>query len=47
MSPIHKGKDGKWYFWDETWAFKHGPFDTEEEAQEALNKYALEQLNWE
>ena len=32
--------DGKWYFWDETWSFKHGPFDTEEEAREELSRYA-------
>ena len=29
-----------WYFWDETWAFGFGPFKTEEEAREALKKYA-------
>lgn len=29
-----------WYFWDETWANRHGPFPTREEAQEACNRYA-------
>ena len=21
-----------WYFWDETWDYRHGPFETKEEA---------------
>lgn len=29
-----------WYFWDETWAFAHGPFGTREDAVAALNVYA-------
>lgn len=29
-----------WYFWDEVWIFQHGPFDTEEKANEACNEYA-------
>lgn len=33
-----------WYFWDETEAYAHGPFGTEDEAISALNVYA-EQLN--
>ncbi len=38
--PVHKDKDG-WYFWDETWSSAVGPFDTEEKAREALNKYCV------
>jgi hypothetical protein len=37
--PVHE-EEGKWYHWDETWADRHGPFDTEEKAREALEKYA-------
>lgn len=29
-----------WYFWDETEAFYHGPFATEQEANAALITYA-------
>lgn len=38
-SPIYEGKDGKWYFWDETWSNEYGPFDTEEKARERLKDY--------
>lgn len=31
---------GKWYFYDETWVRSYGPFNTEQEANEACNKYA-------
>lgn len=34
---------GKWYFWTETWADSYGPYDTEEEANAACDRYA-EQL---
>lgn len=33
-------KDGKFFFWDETWANSQGPFDTREAAQEGMRKYA-------
>jgi len=39
MNPIHQNEDGKWYFWDETWAFEEGPFNTKLEAENALDKY--------
>ena len=29
-----------WYFWDETWAYLHGPYRTEECARLALVIYA-------
>jgi hypothetical protein len=39
--PVHQDpKDGKWYFYDETWADRYGPYDGEQEAREALKKYA-------
>ncbi len=34
-------KDGKWYFWDETWSELSEPFDSEEECREELNKYII------
>ena len=33
-----------WYFWDETWIFKYGPYDTREEAVEALENYCEDLL---
>ena len=36
--PIHQHGD-KWWFLDETRA-DHGPYDSEQEAQKALNVYA-------
>lgn len=40
-NPVHKGQDGKWYFWDETWAYECGPYDTEAIAQTELNDYCI------
>ena len=31
---------GKWYFWDEVWAYTHGPFDTKEVCDRACTEYA-------
>lgn len=31
--------DGAWYFWDETWADKLGPFASEAEARTELRAY--------
>lgn len=41
--PIYTVPD-KWYFWDETWAFAHGPFDDKAEAEAQLKRY-VEWLN--
>ena len=30
---------GKWYFWEETWAHRQGPFNTESDAELALYEY--------
>lgn len=34
--------NGKWYYWDETWVTAYGPFDTEQEAREGLDKYSAQ-----
>lgn len=39
MNPVHESQ-GKWWFWDETWANEIGPYNTEEEANQALTHYA-------
>jgi hypothetical protein len=36
---IHKEADG-WYFWDETWAHRLGPFTSEKKCEIKLTKYA-------
>ena len=37
-------RDGKWYWWDECWAFETGPYDTEVLARQALVEYSKEYL---
>jgi len=41
---VHKGEDGKWYYWDETWSFEEGPYESREKCLEALYKYWKECL---
>ena len=36
--PVHM-EDGKWYFWDETWAARHGPYPDETTARVRLAAY--------
>jgi hypothetical protein len=36
---VHRGEDGKWYFWGEDWCSLNGPFLTEERAKRELEKY--------
>ncbi len=43
VDPVHEVK-GKWYFWDETWSFEEGPYNTEQECRDALDKYAKDCL---
>lgn len=47
MDPIHQNEDGKWYFWDETWSFEEGPYDSQPEAAEALDDYYRHVLHYE
>lgn len=39
LDPVHTGAEG-WYYWDETWAERHGPFESEHEARMSLAEYA-------
>jgi len=43
VHPIHKF-DGSWWFWDETWANRWGPFENEEAARAGLRAYATDVL---
>ena len=45
--PVFSEGPGMWYFWDETWAWRHGPYATEELARSKLKKYAIEELGHE
>ena len=38
-NPLHEHKDGKWWFYDETWAFENGPFESFEDGSVALEAY--------
>ena len=41
VPPVHLNKeDNKWWFWDETWSYKHGPYETEEIANRKCQEYA-------
>ena len=33
-----------WYFWNETWSDRYGPYSTQEEAQNALDYYCETEL---
>ena len=33
-----------WYFWDETWVARYGPFPTETSCEEKLGQYVKEVL---
>ena len=43
IDPVHEF-DGKWYFWDETWADRYGPYDNEDTCRKALDRYCKEVL---
>ena len=43
--PVHiDWDDDKWYFWDETWATRYGPYDSETAARRALKYYGRTEL---
>lgn len=39
---VHRHSNDTWWFWDETWMSEYGPYPTEEEANQAVNRYAAE-----
>ena len=44
MDPIHQNEFGNWYFYDEIWVDRIGPFKDESTARAALKDY-FEYLN--
>lgn len=45
QDPIFQDEDDKrWYFWDETWAFKYGPFCCRKAAEDQLQEYVEKYL---
>lgn len=42
--PIVHEENNSWYFWDETWTNRHGPFASRDEAETMLEAYLLESL---
>ena len=45
MNPIHE-ENGKWYFWDETWAHRMGPYDSREKVEKEFKSY-IDIIEWE
>lgn len=43
--PVHQDRSGEWFFWDETWCDRIGPYDSREAATSALARYCKEYLN--
>lgn len=39
--PVHFDEGG-WWFWDETWSGREGPFESRTRAREALSRYCVE-----
>ena len=39
MDPVEEDVTG-WWFWDETWADRFGPYKNEEDVREALSMYS-------
>ena len=39
--PIIHEHERKWWFWDEVWGDRMGPYDTEEEARKKLKEYVV------
>lgn len=41
--PVHQ--EGElWYFWDEVWCDRYGPYDSEKECKKELDRYCKEVL---
>lgn len=45
IDPVHEYR-GFWYFWDETWSSRMGPFESKELARNCLKRY-VRKLNGE
>lgn len=41
--PVHKDK-GSWWFWDEAWAYRYGPYPSEKKARRELENYCKDLL---
>lgn len=37
--PVEQWADEKWYFWNEVWTDAYGPYDSEQDARDALKIY--------
>jgi hypothetical protein len=40
MSAVYQALDGQWYFWDETWTERQGPYTSENVANAYARAYA-------
>lgn len=45
QDPVHQDEsDGQWYFWDETWANRYGPYDSRRKAEQRIDDYCRDVL---
>ena len=44
MKAVIHEHNGKWWFWDETWVHQMGPYNSQDEAANALKDYCINQL---
>jgi len=43
-NPVFQDDDGKWWFWNETWSDKYGPYESKERVAKALYTYCIYEL---
>lgn len=43
-NPVFQDEDGKWWFWNETWSDKYGPYDSKNAVAKALYTYCIYEL---
>lgn len=41
---VHPHDDGTWWFWTETWCDEEGPYQSQQEAEDACVRYTKEVL---
>jgi len=42
--PVEQDADGKWWFWNEVWSDRYGPYETKEAVAKALYTYCKYEL---
>ena len=42
MNDVIEYIDGQWFFWDETWTYTYGPYESYDEAVREYRRYITE-----